>query len=144
MDHFIPSAIRPELANRYDNLVYACARCNLTKSSQHVPDPMANLTSDDLTLCPDGTLEANSDDANCLILKLDLNSPQMVSWRLLWNRIIELASDYDKSLYRRIMGFPHDLPNLARLRPPGGNSRPAGIASSHFARAAEGTLPATY
>jgi hypothetical protein len=37
---------------------------------------------------------------------------------------------------------PIDLPNLARLRPPGGNSRPAGVDASHFARRARGELPA--
>jgi hypothetical protein len=66
-------------------------------------------------------------------IKLDLNAPRMVAWRLLWIRLVELASEHDPNLYQELMGYPIDLPNLARLRPPGGNSRPAGVDASHFA-----------
>lgn len=143
LDHFVAQATRPTAKTTYDNLVYSCTRCNLTKSAQRVPDP-AVLTTENVRLQPDGSLAGNSDDVQCLILKLDLNSPQLVSWRLLWMRIVDLAQVEDPALYLRIMGFPADLPNLGRLRPPGGNSRPAGIANSHFTRAARGLLPATY
>jgi hypothetical protein len=42
------------------------------------------------------------------------------------------------------MSYPDDLPNLARLRPPGGNTRPEGIAESAFARRKVKTFPGTY
>jgi hypothetical protein len=144
LDHFVPQKARPSQKTQYDNLVYACARCNLTKSAQRVPDPSTTLTRQDLRVQPDGSLEAYSDDAQSLILKMDLNSPRMIAWRLVWMRVIELAEARDVVLYRRLMGFPVDLPNLARLRPPSGNSRPAGVANSHFAKAARGDLPAIY
>jgi hypothetical protein len=144
IDHFVPQATDPEQSTTYDNLVYSCARCNLVKSVQKVPDPIATLASGNLRVQPDGSLECYSDDAEALVLLLDLNSPEMISWRLLWTRIIELARDYDTSLYERLMGFPGDLPNLGRLRPPGGNSRPDGIASSYYAQRSRGELPRAY
>lgn len=144
LDHFLPQASYPNRVSDYDNLVYSCARCNLIKSSANVPDPLISLTDELLRLMPDGTLETFSNRAEQLILKLDLNSPQMISWRLLWMRIVELASDSDPDLYRHLLGFPDDLPDLSRLRPPHGNSRPNGIAGSYFAQKARGELPPRY
>ena len=111
---------------------------------EKVPDPMAELTSDNLGIQPDGSLECYSAAAEAIVLKLDLNSPEMISWRLLWIRIVELARDCDASLYERLMGFPDDPPNLGRLRPPGGNSRPDGIAGSYYALRSSGKLFPTY
>lgn len=144
VDHFVAQATDPDQVTAYDNLVYSCSRCNLIKSAQKVPDPMAALIVGNLQIQPDGSLEYYSDDAESLILKLDLNSPQMISWRLLWIRIIELARDHDATLHERLMGFPDDLPNLGRLKPPEGNDRPGGIANCYFALAARGELPSTY
>jgi hypothetical protein len=93
---------------------------------------------------PDGSLLAFSTEAESLVLKLDLNNPRVVAWRLLWIRIVELAGERDANLFRKLLGYPDDLPNLARLNPPGGNSLPAGVHASHFARRARGELPATY
>jgi hypothetical protein len=144
IDHFIPQAIDPSQAFTYKNLVYSCARCNAIKSSVKVSDPTDALISSNLRVDPDGSLKGYSSAAEELILKLDLNSPEMVSWRLLWTRIIELACDYDAKLYRRLLGFPEDLPDLSQLRPPSGNSRPDGIAKSYFSQAARGELPPIY
>jgi hypothetical protein len=55
-----------------------------------------------------------------------------------------LAERFDPPLYVRLMGFPDNLPNLARLRPPGGNTRLEGLATSYFAQRAKGVLPSTY
>lgn len=41
---------------------------------------------------------------------------------------------------RRLLGYPTDLPNLTTLQPPS-NTRPEGIAESHFARRERGELP---
>jgi len=42
------------------------------------------------------------------------------------------------------VGSPDDLPDLSRLAPPGGNSRPDGIANCHFSRRSRGELPELY
>lgn len=144
LDHFIAQTTSPSEANKYDNLVYSCARCNAMKSAQEVPDPSIVFTANNLVVRVDGILESYSDSAEALIEKLDLNSPEMISWRELWMRIVELARDNDTDLHQRLLGFPQDLPDLSRLRPPGGNSRPDGVKRSYFAQAARGELPPTY
>jgi hypothetical protein len=45
---------------------------------------------------------------------------------------------------RSLLGFPQDLPDLASLRPPGGNNRPEGIRGSSLAKRERGELPPTY
>jgi hypothetical protein len=143
LEHFLPQSTEPARRVDYDNLVYACRRCNLTKSDQSIPDPMG-ITAQQLRVLPDGTLQPHSADAETLVLKLDLNAPRMVEWRLLWIRLVDLAGEHDAILFRQLMGYPPDLPNLARLRPPSGNSRPSGVHASHFARRSRRQLPATY
>jgi hypothetical protein len=143
LDHFVPQKTDPARKAEYDNLDYACRRCNLTKSGASVPDP-TGMTAQQLRLRPDGSLQPCSADAEALVFKLDLNAPRMVAWRLLWNRLVELVGQHDANLFQQLMGYPIDLPDLARLRPPGGNLRPAGVDASHFARRARGELPAVY
>ena len=57
---------------------------------------------------------------------------------------IRVFREREHELYARWMSFPDDLPDLSRLRPPGGNLRPEGLAESHLARRQRGDLPATY
>ena len=62
-------------------------------------------------------------------------------------QMIELLAELEKrrpDLYSVWLGYPDDLPDLARLRPPHGNQRAAGIEQSHLARQKRGELPATY
>jgi hypothetical protein len=61
----------------------------------------------------------------------------------MWIENVALAKALHEDHYLRIMGFPLDLPDLARLTPPGGNSRPEGVAKSFFARKQCGDLPPT-
>lgn len=117
IDHFLPVALHPEQERRYDNLLYACTCCNAVKGKSAVPDPTAVLLDPGV---------------------------RVTEFRLLWIGIIALAERYGPSLYRRLMGFPDDLPDLKRLRPPDGNLRPQGVRTSYFAKRQEGTLPATY
>jgi hypothetical protein len=144
IDHFKPVSGNAAFATEYDNLLYSCTRCNLAKRDQEVPDPTVHLTTDELRVYPDGRMEGLTPAAKKLIAKLDLNSPQARQWRLIWIRNIELARQFDREQYERLVGFPDDLPDLSRLRPPGGNARPAGVAESHFARRQHNRLPATY
>jgi HNH endonuclease len=77
LDHFVPQRINPDRKADYDNLVYACRRCNLAKSGESAPDPM-RMTAQHLRVQPDGILRANSADAEALVLKLHLNALPMV------------------------------------------------------------------
>jgi len=119
IDHFQPQALRADLGTEYDNLLYACARCNLAKGVRTVPDPLVCLTADQVTVAPDGSLVAHSPDAERLIWLLDLDTPEAREWRLIWMRNVELARDHDPDQLRRILGFPDDLPDLRKFHPPG-------------------------
>lgn len=143
-DHFLPVAQHPERKRTYGNLLYSCATCNVAKGRQVLPDPCQVLVAADVRVKDDGTITALSPAARRLIRVLGLDDPEYTEFRLLWIGIVSLAERWDPALYRRLMGFPDDLPDLARLRPPGGNTRPKGVRSSHFARKQAGSLPDTY
>ncbi|HYV40077.1 MAG TPA: hypothetical protein VE988_30605 [Gemmataceae bacterium] len=144
IDHFAALALRPDLAREYDNLLYACAACNLSKSHFQTPDPTAALLASTVRVTDDGVLHADSPEAAQVIEVLGLNREKLIDYRELWIGIIRVAAAADPALYRRLMGFPDELPDLKRLRPPGGNTRPEGVSASHFALRQGGTLPATY
>jgi hypothetical protein len=77
-------------------------------------------------------------------MQLDLNSPKLVEWRIMWMRIADLARKKDPELLQRLIGFPNNLPDLQHLRPPAGNTRPTGIMESWAALAKQGKLPDHY
>ena len=143
LDHYIPQALSALEVLEYENLRYACRTCNSVKSDIVLPDPALHLTSEDVRILPDGMIEGRTIDARRLIDILDLNSPKATEWRLIWIRIVALAHEHDRPLYRQLMGFPEDLPNLFRLRP-GGNRRLEGVATCYFAKKQAGVLPDTY
>lgn len=114
------------------------------KSDAAVADPFCVMCRDRIVTGDDGTVRGVDAEATWLILALDLNSPRLIEWRLTWRRIIELAAERDPLLLAELAGFPRDLPDLGRLRPPGGNGRPDGIAESWRAHAQQGKLPSLY
>jgi hypothetical protein len=58
-------------------------------------------------------------------------------------RITELAKTENVWLYRELMGFPDDLPDLATRRAPM-NTKPDGIRRSFLARRRRGELEDVY
>ena len=143
LDHFEPQSVNPQRRLDYLNLVYACRRCNSVKLDQTVDDPLALLHSATVTVQPDGSLHARDRRALRLIRQLDLNSPRLMSWRLMWMRIVALAKERDADLHQQLVGFPRAPPDLSRLRPPQ-NHRPEGVEQSCFARRRRGELPSAY
>lgn len=143
LDHFHPQSLAPHSTLDYFNLVYACRRCNSVKGEQSVDDPLANFSSRSIEVLPDGAIASGQLQTRRLIQQLDLNSPTLKKWRVMWMRIVLLAKDRDANLYEQLVGFPEDLPNLARLRPPR-NSRPDGIDVSWHVKKQRGQLPETY
>jgi len=144
IDHFLPVARHPARATEYDNLLYSCATCNAAKGDRRVADPTTVLLRDDVRIKEDGTIEADTPEARRLIRVLGLDDAEYTEFRMLWIGIVALAFRRDRSLFLRLMGFPDDLPEPSRLRPPGGNSRPTGIADSYFRQRQRGDLPETY
>jgi 5-methylcytosine-specific restriction endonuclease McrA len=49
-----------------------------------------------------------------------------------------------RALLRGLQGFPDNLPRLATLRPPNGNTRPEASSDSYDAKRQRGELPVTY
>ena len=143
LDHFTPQAQDDSLKTEYSNLLYSCHSCNARKGSTSLPNAEHHLNADSVRVSVDGRLNALTPDAERLIEVLGLNSAHWVHWRLSWIRIVELASERDPELYRRLMGFPDDLPDLSRSKPPT-NSRPQGIDQSYFAQRERDALPDTY
>jgi hypothetical protein len=144
IDHFQPQRLRPDLAADYENLVYACRRCNIVKSDSAVADPFFVMCCARVVTKTDGTVVGVDPEATRLVLILDLNSPKLVEWRVMWMRNVDLAAEHDPLQLERLAGFPADLPRLGRLRPPGGNARPGGIWESLRVRKDQGTLPPLY
>jgi len=143
LDHFEPQSVNPQRRLDYLNLVYACRRCNSVKLDQAVDDPLALLHSASVAVQPDGSLHTRDRAARRLIRQLDLNSPRLTSWRLMWMRIAALAEERDADLHQQLVGFPRDLPDLSRLRPPE-NHRPEGVEQCWFARRRRGEVPSAY
>jgi hypothetical protein len=144
LDHFLPLAVRADLAREYDNLLYGCVSCNLSKGSLETPDPCAVLLDPEVNVSEDGGIHATTPHAQQLIELLGLNRPSLCEFRELWIRIVRLAARYDQALLRQLLGYPSDLPDLSPLRPPEGNTRPDGIRQSHRARRQRSELPDTY
>ena len=84
-----------------------------------------------------------SDSQSSLIEQLDLNSPRLKEWRVMWMRIVALSEEHKPELFHRLVGFPNDLPDLSKLRPPY-NARKQGIGECWFARRQRGELPSVY
>jgi hypothetical protein len=79
-----------------------------------------------------------------LLDALDLNDPVLARFRLEMARLVRrLRADATPAGQSRLgfwLGLPDDPPDLSRLRPPGGNSRPGGLRDSYFARRSRGEL----
>jgi hypothetical protein len=144
IDHFLAVVSRPDKTLKYDNLLYCCTTCNGAKGKRRLPNPENALLAIAVQVHDDGSIKGSTPRARRLIRVLGLNDAEYIEFRMLWLDIVSLARECDAQLYERLMGFPADLPNLASLRPPKGNTRPQGVQQSYFAHRHRGTLPTTY
>ena len=74
---------------------------------------------------------------------MDLNRLAYVERRRFILRMAQTAETHDRLLYRMMLGFPDDLPDLTRLRP-AMNVKPKGIGQSFHAQRQRGILPEGY
>lgn len=75
------------------------------------------------------------------ILRLDSQDRTRVRNQMI--RTINLAAENDRDLYSEFMGYPRELPDLSKLKPPR-NTRKDGINNSFFARRERGELEDVY
>jgi hypothetical protein len=96
----------------------------------------------------DGTIEARTIAGQELLDLCRLNRPLLIAARHRMLTLIRLLQQSEKPealrVLRELLGFPPDLPDLAVLRPPDGNTRPEGIEQSFFSRRIRGELPEFY
>lgn len=143
VDHLVPQAENPALECDYNNLVLTCQWCNNRKLADSVPDPVAVaygncLRVDDAT----ARVRALNEDGEILIRVLKLNSDEHVRTRSDKLRNLSIMARCAPEEWKRMMGFPEELPNLRRKSPPEGNTRPEGIAECWYERRHE--LPEVY
>jgi HNH endonuclease len=143
LDHFHAQALQPQAVLDYDNLLYACAACNTAKGEVVVPDPCTCMLAGHVIVDEDGSIHGSTPDARRVIGKLGLDAPDYCEFRMLVIGIVQLAAVHNPSLFRMLMKYPDDLPDLASLRPPQ-NTRPQGVRESFRARRESGQLPETY
>jgi HNH endonuclease len=143
IDHFTPQVVNPDLTLTYDNLLYVCASCNSIKSSKDLPDPCGVAIASSLQVDKTGKITALTKEAKILVDVLRLDSEERTMIRRDMIEIIDLAATHKRTLHRRLMGYPQDLPDLSKFKP-AQNTRQAGINDSFFARHQRGELDEIY
>jgi hypothetical protein len=146
VDQYVPQVVILAEACAYENLLYVCAACNLKKSDLSVPDPSTLAFGECLRVHADGTIEALKEPGELLVDLLRLDDDDTTRYRKLMLEMLATLSLHNRAAFVEWMGYPENLPDLSRPRkkPPGGNTRPGGIAESCFARRERGQLPAVY
>jgi hypothetical protein len=137
VDHVVPRFVDPARTCGYENLVYACLRCNSNKRDILLLDPTIVCLAACLSIDADGAISAlNSDGADVIDL-LHLNDSPVIDTRRKYLRLIRLKLQHPNnpeihSLFLDAFGYPEDLPDLASRRPPNGNRLKAGAVISHY------------
>jgi hypothetical protein len=149
VDHLVPQSVDSARVCNYDNLAYACTRCNSHRRDVAVLDPIQTAFGEHLRVDEQGAIHALTPEGQDLIdqLYLDIDPALGVRQGVLAILALKRAWPDDLEVHRVFEGmfkYPEDLPNLHRLRPPAGNTRPEGINNSHHARRARGELSEVY
>jgi hypothetical protein len=92
----------------------------------------------------DGTVTSLNKQGKRLVNVIRLNHPRFIEERLKTLHLWKVLAAHDPAELQRLMGFPADLPDLSKLKPPGGNRRPEGILESCLACRNRDDLPRTY
>jgi hypothetical protein len=148
VEHARPTSLSSEGLTAYDTLLYACCQCNAARGAALLPlDPCGSLH-EHLEVSGDGTIRGLTPAGEDLIRISRLDRPNLTAFRrLLLDTLALLRRKRDQEagdLLRRYLGYPANLPNLAALRPPDGNTRQEGIANCGFERRRRGELADVY
>ncbi len=148
-DHIVPRNEDPSRICDYENLVYACTRCNSLKRQVLLLDPTASALNGHLLVAEDGGIRALSREGELLIRLLHLNEDPALGVRRYHLAILSLKQEFPDNLkvhqlFLHSFAYPDDLPDLAALRPPGGNSLKKNIATCYYARRQKSELEETY
>lgn len=149
VEHLQSQFAAPELVGEYDNLVYACCRCNSAKSdASQILDPCQTGFGQHLEVLEDGSIHGLTVSGRELIRICRLAEPLLVESRRQLLELFRLLNATPTATSARLrqhyLGVPSNLPMLRRCRPPHGNRRPDGIAQSYLERLRRGEVSATY
>lgn len=143
IDHFIPQSRDSTAVLTYDNLLYLCSTCNVTKSSHLIADLSEVALGECLKVNEDGTITALNAEGELLIEVLRLDNEDYTRFRFLILTTIKTLELSDRRAFILWMSYPDSLPDLKKLRP-SGNSRPDGVNDSFFEKRARGELEEVY
>jgi hypothetical protein len=148
VEHLQSQATAPQLVCDYNNLVYACCRCNSIKTdAAAVLDPCRHALGHHLEVA-DGHIHGLTPEGRDLIKVCKLDQPLLTESRRRLLQLLQTLQESDHpraaALRQHYLAFPDNLPVLAKCRPPDGNIRPEGIAASFYERFQRGELQATY
>lgn len=144
IDHFLPVSIDPDGELEYTNLVYACAACNRAKSNlTGLPDPCRESFGECLRLKNDGSFQPINDSGKAIVDILQLNDGETVKQRFRWIRMLRAIQRQDPQLFRELMSYPDNLPDLRTNRAPR-NLRPSSAQNCYFVLRQKDELPAVY
>lgn len=148
VDHLMPKGRYPDLECDYDNLLFSCNWCNTNRRDEPLSfDPAETSISELLHIRDDGTVQPRNPIGRYLCDLLWLNEECQVRQRqklMFLFRLLSQDADLAEPVVHALFGYPTDLPDLAALRPPGGNTRPDGVHESAFAQRTRGELPEYY
>lgn len=149
VDHVVPQAIDPARSCDYENLVYACLRCNSNKRDITVADPTRVPFAECLSIDDTGTISALNPSGADLIDLLHLNDSPVIDTRRKYLRLIKLKSSHPNNaevhdLFVDAFAYPDDLPDLATMRPPRGNRPKSGPVLPHYQLRKLNRLSAVY
>ena len=142
LEHRAPRSARSDLALSYENLVYSCHSCNISKGTRSLEVP--TMTS--LVVSSDGAISALTTEGQRVIELLSLDDVESTNFRRTVLGIVRSTYGVpsEAETFTLYMGFPRDnLPDLSRLRCPA-NSRPEGVGNSWHALHQRGELPDFY
>jgi hypothetical protein len=139
IDHFLPKCEHPDIERDYDNLVYACSRCNRTKAAKYLPSPESLAYGNCMSVDKDGEIHALDDYGVTIIEALGLDAPDYTDMR---RSVLDFISEapLGGKILKRLLGYPETLPDLTKERPPKYNTRENGLCNSYFARKSGGKL----
>src|SRR5262249_49699688 len=139
VEHLESRSAAPTRISDYENLVYACCRCNGVKTDAHcILDPCQQAYGLHLEILPDGTIQGLTPEGRELIETCQLARPRITEARQrlleLFRALQEAQTPRATAILRHYFSYPDNLPILSQYRPPDGNNRPDGIAQSFYER----------
>jgi hypothetical protein len=118
VDHLQPRAEAPNRICDYDNLVYACCRCNSVKiDARRVLDPCEEPFGDHLEVSPDGAIQGLTLRGRELIETCQLARPRIIEARrrllILFHILHESNDPRSAALLAHYFSYPDNLPMLS-------------------------------